>query len=305
MGLLTDVLADAFTDTIKLVPFLLVTYLVMEYLERKTQDKSTDMLARVGRFGPLFGGAVGAVPQCGFSAAASSLYSGGVISLGSLIAVFLSTSDEMLPIFLSEKVPARTILGILAGKVAIGAVTGFAVDFAVRALHQYRKRIRPSHMHGKWENPKEDEKHIHDLCEQEHCGCEEGEGGIIKSAFVHTLHITLFIFAISAVITLIVETAGEDAIVRILSGKKILGTFLAGIIGLIPNCAASVTITQLYLQGLLGAGQMMAGLLVGAGVGLLVLFRTNRHLKENLCIAALLYACGVIWGLLIELLIIH
>ena len=148
MSIVIDALLEAFIDTAKLIPFLLITYLIMEYLERKTEDKSADMLAKVGRFGPLFGAAVGAAPQCGFSAAASSLYAGGVITLGTLLAVFLSTSDEMLPIFMSEQVPAGSIVRILLTKIALGAVTGIVADLAVRALRQYQKRRNPSHMHG-------------------------------------------------------------------------------------------------------------------------------------------------------------
>lgn len=283
-GILSDALLDAVIDTVKLIPFLFVTYLFMEYLERKTEEKSAAALRKVGKAGPVFGGIIGIVPQCGFSAAAASLFSGGVISIGTLMAVFLSTSDEMLPIFISSAVGIGTIVKVLLAKVVIGVVTGIIIDLVIYLAH-YRMRT---------------DKHIHDLCEQEHCGCEEEEGGIFRSALIHTLKITLFIFIISFVITLLVEGAGEDRIAGFLSGMPYLGVFLSGIIGLIPNCAASVMITQLYLSGLLGAGQMMSGLLVGAGVGLLVLFRTSRHWKENVKVLAVLYASGVLWGLLIE-----
>lgn len=280
-----DALMDAAVDTVKLIPFLFITYLVMEYLEDKTSDKTTEMLARVGRFGPIFGGAAGVLPQCGFSAAAASLYSGGVITAGTLLAVFLSTSDEMLPIFISKAVSPDTIFRVLVCKMMIGAVTGLFLDFVL--LHLLRGRgfgLR-----------------IHELCEQEHCGCEEEEDGILKPALTHTAHIILFIFLITFVISFAVELAGEEAMGTLLTGKPVLGVFLAGIIGLIPNCAASVMITELYLRGLLGAGQMMAGLLVGAGVGLLVLFRTNRHMRDNLSLMGILYLSGVFWGLVIEL----
>lgn len=287
LELIIDSLLDAVMDTVKLIPFLLITYIIMEYMERRTEEKSAQLLERAGKYGPIAGAAVGVVPQCGFSAAAASLYSGGVISIGTLLAVFLSTSDEMLPIFISETVPAATILRILLAKVLIGLVTGMGFDAILR-------RTRYKH---------KTEKRIHDLCEQEHCGCEDEEDGILgilKSALVHTLHIITFIFIISFFITLVVEGAGEDVIAGLLTGKPVLGVFIAGIIGLIPNCAASIMITQLYLENLLSAGQMMAGLLVGAGVGLLVLFRTNRHLKENIKIAVILYGFGVFWGLLLE-----
>lgn len=284
LNLILDALLDAGVDTLKLIPFLFVTYLVMEMLERKAGESSAKLIAGAGKFGPLAGALVGVVPQCGFSAAAASLYSGGLISVGTLLAVFLSTSDEMLPIFISEQVAVPTMVRILAAKAILGAVTGFAIDFLMR-LTKYRNR---------------EEKHIHDLCEKEHCGCEE-EGSVLRAALVHTLHIVLFVFLITFALTVLVEGLGEEAVAGVLSGRPVIGTLLAGLIGLIPNCAASVMITELYLEGLLGAGQMMAGLLVGAGVGLLVLFRTNAHVKENLKITALLYACGIFWGLIIEL----
>ncbi|MBO5573550.1 MAG: arsenic efflux protein [Clostridium sp.] len=281
-----DALMDAAVDTVKLIPFLFITYLVMEYLEDKAGDRTTEMLAKVGRFGPLFGGAAGILPQCGFSAAAASLYSGGVITAGTLLAVFLSTSDEMLPIFISKAVAADTIARILVCKAVLGAVTGLFLDFLL--LYVFRRRGSGLR--------------IHELCEQEHCGCEgEEEGGILKPALTHTFHITLFIFLITFVISFLVGLAGEETMSSFLTGKPVLGVFLAGIIGLIPNCAASVMITELYLRGLLGTGQMMTGLLVGAGVGLLVLFRTNRRMRDNLSLLGVLYASGVFWGLLIEL----
>lgn len=281
--MLLDVFLDALLDTARLLPFLFLTYLVMEYLEHRTGRKSARMMERAGKLGPLFGAAAGIVPQCGFSTAAASLFSGGVITLGTLLAVFLSTSDEMLPIFISKAVALPVIIKILAAKAVIGAATGFAVDLAVC-------RRRPS--------GEEHHKDIHDLCEHEHCHCENG---IVWSALRHTVQIALFILILSFFIGLAMTFAGEEALAGFLTGRPVLGVFLAGIIGLIPNCASSVVITELYLQGMLGAGQMMAGLLVGAGVGVLVLFRTNRDLKENLKITCILYGIGVLWGLLFEL----
>lgn len=284
MELIIEALQDSAGDTIKLIPFLFVTYVFMEWLERKTEDKTANLMEKVNTLGPLFGGLVGVIPQCGFSAAASSMYAGGVITLGTLLAVFLSTSDEMLPIFISTGVALSTMWHILLTKAFIGVITGFFIDGIVRLTRKKSKT-----------------KHIHDLCEAEHCGCDEKEeGNIFHAALVHTLHIVFFIFIIGFVLTFLVEGLGKDAIAQLLTNKPVLGVLIAGIIGLIPNCAASVTITQLYLSGLLGAGQMMAGLLVGAGVGLLVLFRTNDHVKENLHIMTILYICGVAWGILIE-----
>lgn len=285
MEILLDALLDALTDTVKLIPFLYLTYLLMEFLERKAGEKFAARLASVGRYGPIFGAVFGVVPQCGFSAAASSLYSGGVISVGTLLAVFLSTSDEMLPIFISEKVEPGTIFAILLGKFLIGAVSGLAADAVMRIFFSRRRT----------------EKHIHDLCEQEHCGCEDEEDGILLPAIRHTLHITLFIFLITLALSILFSLVGEDTLGAFLSNKPYLGVFLSALVGLIPNCAASVMLTELYLHGVLGVGPMMAGLLVSAGVGLLVLFRTNRHAADNFRILGVLYALGVFWGLLISL----
>ena len=277
----TDCLLHALEDTAKLLPFLFLTYLAMEYLEHRAGDKSAGLIRKTGRFGPLAGAAVGIVPQCGFSAAAASLYSGGLVTAGTLMAVFLSTSDEMLPIFISEAVRVPTILKILGTKVLLAAVTGLVLDLLIR-------RFRKQEVH----------KEIHDLCEHEHCHCEEGS--IFRSALRHTLQIALFLFVITLLLELGIHLLGEETISGFLTGQPVLGVFLASLVGLIPNCASSVIITQLYLSGLLGAGQMMAGLLVSCGVGLLVLFRTNQKLKENLKITGVLYLAGVLWGLLIE-----
>lgn len=283
------VLSDAAVDTVKLIPFLFVTYWLMEFFEARAEGHSTRLLLRVGPFGPAAGAAVGVVPQCGFSAAAASLYAGGLISTGTLLSVFLSTSDEMLPIFLSEHVPVATLGRVLLAKAVIGVLTGMAVDGVLR-LRRYG-----------------DDKHIHDLCAQEHCGCDTEAapaslGAVTRSALTHTLNIVAFVFAISLVLGALIDWAGVSAIEGVLTNRPVIGVCLSALIGLIPNCAASVVITQLYLSRMLTAGQMMAGLLVGAGVGLLVLFRTSRHWKENLKFTALLYASGVAWGLLFELL---
>ena len=282
---ITEALVDSVIDTVKLFPFLFLTYLVMEYIERKTEEGSVRMLGKAGGWAPLFGAGVGVVPQCGFSAAAASLYSGGLISIGTLMAVFLSTSDEMLPIFLSSAVPVASVVKVLLMKLVIGTVTGMGIDAFLR-MTRYKYKTQ---------------KRIHELCEQEHCGCEE-EGGIFRSALIHSFHISLFIFLCSFLIALLVGGLGEEAVAGVLTGHPVAGILLAGLIGLIPNCAASVMITQLYLSGILGLGQLMAGLLVGAGVGLLVLFRTNRHMSENLKILGMLYGLGVAWGLMIHLL---
>lgn len=293
--MILHVLEHALLDTVKLVPFLFLTYLVMEYLEHRTKEKSKWIMRRSGSLGPLIGAAAGIVPQCGFSAAASSLYAGGVISVGTLMAIFLSTSDEMLPIFISETVDIRVILKILGIKVLLAVLSGFAVD-ALWRLGSRRRREREAHSPVHREHH---EKEIHDLCEHEHCHCEEG--GIWRSAVRHTLQITVFIFLVTLAIGFLVELAGEEQIGSVISSQPVAGVFLAGLVGMIPNCAASVVVTQMYLSGMLGFGQMMAGLLAAAGVGTLVLCRTNKGAKENLGILGLLYGLSVFWGILLEL----
>lgn len=278
---IADILCDALLDSLKLLPFLLVTYLVMEYLEHKTSTKTRAVVRKAGRLGPLAGSLAGVFPQCGFSAAAANLYAGGVVSAGTLLAVFLSTSDEMLPIFISESVNTQIILTILAMKIVLGMVTGFLVDFIFR--------LRPSMLRY---------KDIHTMCESEHCGCEKS---VFKSAVRHTVKIIAIIFVVSALLNFFIVLCGEDRLVRMMTGQPFLGPVLAGIVGLIPNCASSVTITQLYIHRLISFGSMMSGLLVGAGVGLLVLFQVNKKWRENMLILGVLYVSGVTWGLLLDL----
>ena len=285
MTFVSVALLDTIKDTLRLVPFLFLTYLAMEWLERKTEDQSVELLSRIGKFGHLAGAGIGLIPQCGFSAAAASLYSGGVITAGTLLAVFLSTSDEMLPIFISSSVGAATIGRILAAKFAIALVSGIAVDLIAKLVHH-----------------RSETKHIHDLCEREHCGCGDEEGSILRSALVHTLKITGFIFVISLALSLFMEFLGEDAAASLLTGAPLAGTVVTAVIGLIPNCAASVLITQMYLEGLLTSGQLMSGLLVSAGVGLLVLVRTNNKAKENAKIIGTLLVLGIAWGVIIDIL---
>lgn len=271
-----DVILDALADTAKLLPFLFLTYLAMEYLEHRTGEGTKKLIEKAGRFGPVIGGVLGIVPQCGFSAAASGLYAGRVITLGTLLAIYLSTSDEMLPILISERAPVSLILKILLAKAAIGILAGLITDFAVR-----RKGM-------------EQHEHIHEICEHEHCHCEKG---IFRSALSHTLQILLFILAVNLILGLILHFVGEEALSELVLHQRVAGPVLAGILGLIPNCAGSVLVTQLYLEGAMGIGAAMSGLLTGSGVGLLVLFRVNHNRKENLKILGLLYGIGVLAGI--------
>jgi len=271
--MLIETLEHTLLDSLKILPFLFLTYLALEYLEKKLEEKSVSLVYRSRKWGPVVGSALGIIPQCGFSTAASSLYSGGVISTGTLLAVFLSTSDEMLPIFLSRQVEPLLIAKVLGFKFLAALLAGILIDLVIRPKHRT----------------------IHEMCEKEGCHCEDG---IWKSAIIHTLKIFLFLLAVTFVINLVVHLVGEEKLALFILNKPVLGELLSGIIGLIPNCAASVVITQLYLQGGMSAGAMLSGLLVGAGVGVLTLFRTNRNWKENLLILGLLYGTGVVLGFL-------
>lgn len=348
----------AFIDTLKLVPFLFVTYLAMEALEHYASSKSIVAVRRAGTAGPVIGALLGVVPQCGFSAAAATLYSARVITLGTLFAVFLSTSDEMLPIMIAAQAPAGFIAEVLAIKALCGLIAGFAIDVVLRLRHHAVEAMR-----------------IRDLCERDHCGCDDesdspsvlfdtrrehgegaadraydsdsglsrgeereaelacasserperghdhahehehghdhahernhshghahGFGAIAKSSLVHTLQVTLFIFLVSLALEIVIDGVGEDALASFISANSNLSVVVSAIVGLIPNCAASVVLTELYLEGALSTGAMLAGLLVSAGVGLLVLFRANRPMHENFLIAAGLVACGVVFGFIV------
>ena len=277
---MTEVITDAVMDTVRLFPFLFLTYLGMEWMEHSTGDMTRGLMRKSGQFGPFIGALCGAVPQCGFSAAAGSLYAGRVITPGTLFAIYLSTSDEMLPVLISEQAPVKIMVSILLAKAAIGIAAGIVIDL-----------IFSTH--------KEEGHHIHEICEQEHCHCEEG--GIFRSAFVHTVQIACFLLLITFLLNLLFFRVGEETLAGFVLNRKILGPVLAGIVGLIPNCAGSVAITKFYLEGVIGTGAMLSGLLTGSGVGLLILFRVNHNRKENLKILGLLYLIGVLAGIVVGL----
>ena len=272
---------EAFVDSLAIIPILLVTYILMEWLEHKAKEKSLDMIRVSGKLGPVMGGLIGVIPQCGFSGAAASFYAAHSITLGTLIAIFMATSDEMLPILISAALSPLFIVKILVVKCIAGVVCGYLVDMI------YKRK------------PKIEANHIHDFCEQEHCDCDRG---IFGSALKHTLSIFVLVFIVSTLINLVFDYAqeGQIAYATMIWNRPIAGHLLAGLIGLIPNCSASVLLTDLYVQGIMGIGPMMTGLCVNAGVGLLVLYKVNHHIKENIAITGLMYAFGVIAGMVIQ-----
>ncbi len=278
-------LMHALEDTVKLVPFLFLTYLGMEYLENRAGDKTVAMLAQTGKKGPLVGGLLGVIPQCGFSAAAASLYAGGVITVGTMVAVFLSTSDEMLPILISGRAGIKEILFILGAKVLVGMIGGLFVDYVVRKQNHGRQKGL----------------HIHEICDKDHCHCEEGS--ILKSALIHCVRITIFIFVVLLGMNLVAEWIGMERLVEMAATYPFLSIFLMGFIGLIPNCAVSVAITTFYLEGVLSFGSMFAGLLSCAGIGIVILFRMNRNWKKNVIIMTGIYGISVLSGILMEMIV--
>ncbi len=280
-----DAILDAIIDSLKLLPFLFITYLLMELLENKASEKSLKVIKESGKFGPILGSLLGIVPQCGFSAAAASLYAGKIISIGSLIAIFLSTSDEMLPILISSAAPISLIIKILLIKLIIGIVFGVIIDI----IFTKKNNI----------NIEDDKTHIHDICEDEHCHCNED--GILRSSIKHTLHIFIYVFIIVLAITILINIIGEDSIANIMTKTNILGPFVSSLIGIIPNCASSVIITQLYLKDMITFGSLIAGLLMNSGIGMLILFRLNKNKKENFLILLILFVISIISGIIIDL----
>lgn len=276
--MILDVIYDSCIDSLRLLPFLFLAYLAMECLEHWTEGRMQEVVKRSGKAGPAIGGLLGIFPQCGFSAAAANLYAGRVITLGTLLAVFLSTSDEMLPIMISENAGITLIIKLLLTKLIFAVAVGFLADFLF---------------------PKKEEPQIGHFCEKHHCHCEKG---IWRSAANHTWKIFLYILAVSLVLNYVIAMIGEDSLTSLVSNRPVLGLFVAALVGMIPNCASSVILTHLYLEGVLGAGPLLAGLLAGSGVGYLVLLRVNEDKKDNLRIFALLYAVGVAGGALVEVL---
>lgn len=278
---LLHALEHTLEDTIKILPFLLIAYLIMEYIEHKTTNKTKEAIKKSGRFGPFIGSLLGAFPQCGFSVTATNLYAGRVITLGTLFAVYLSTSDEMLPILLSEGVAGPLILKILGIKILIGIIAGVIIDLILNKFYKNKK----------------EENKIESICEHDHCHCEDG---IWKSAIKHTINVFIFIFIISLLLNIAIEYIGEDKLAGLISNKPIISALVAALIGLIPNCASSVILTQLYLSNVLGLAVMIGGLLVNAGVGLIVLFKVNHNQKENIGIVTGLYLIGVISAIVLQ-----
>lgn len=277
---LIHTLEHTFLDTLKIIPFLFIAFLIIELIEHKLSSKSKKIITKSGKFGPIIGSLLGLIPQCGFSVVATNLYITRIVSLGTLISIYLSTSDEMLIILLSKETPISTILPLIAVKFFVGMISGFIIDFTLR-------------------NKRKD-KVSYDICEDEHCGCEHEEN-LFKSSLIHTLKTAIFIFIATLVINLAFEFFGEKYLSKLFLKDTLIAPFITSLIGLIPNCASSVILTELYLSGAINFASVISGLLTGSGIAILVLFKTNKNIKENLTILGLIYGIGVLIGIIITL----
>ena len=282
--LLGHSLLHALEDTVKVVPFLFLTYLLMEFLEHKANGAPERWLRGSGRVGPLIGGVLGVLPQCGFSAAATGFYTGRMITTGTLIAVYLSTSDEMIPILISSGAPVPVMLKLLATKLVIGIAAGFAIDGITRLLNRGKQTVQ--------------EPQIEELCERENCDCGDR---FVLSALKHTAYITGFLLLFTFLLNVGIEAIGEETIQGVVLNRPVLGSLLAALVGLIPNCASSVALTSLFADGVMSSGALLSGLMVNAGVGLAILFRNNRPIKDSLRVVAILFGISVVCGILIDL----
>ena len=270
-------------DTVKVVPFLFLTYLLMEFLEHKAGGAPERWLRTSGKIGPLVGGALGVLPQCGFSAAATGFYTGRMITTGTLITVYLSTSDEMLPILISSGAPVPTVLKLLATKLIIGIGAGFAIDGITRLIRK--------------DKTEEQEPGIEELCERENCDCGDR---FVLSALKHTVYITIFLLIFTFILNIGIELVGEENIKSVVLDRPVLGSVLAAFVGLIPNCASSVAHTSLFVDGVLSSGALLSGLMVNAGIGLAILFRNNRPIKDSWRVVGILFGISVLCGILID-----
>lgn len=277
---MVSVLIDAFIDTLKLIPYLFLTFLILEFLEHKISQKMQSKLFKYKKIGPLVGGVMGGFPQCGFSVMAANLYTARVITMGTLIAVFLATSDEMLPIMISENAPVSLIFGIIGFKIVVGIVVGLIVDAI------FRKKIERGNT-------------IRNICDDEHCDCDKN--GVLVSSLKHTVKTLIFVLVANLIINVAIYFIGTDNLSGLLGSHNILVYFVVSLIGLIPNCAGSIVLTEVYLANLITTGTVLAGLLTCSGIGILLLFRSNKSLKENLTVLSVVYFVGVAVGMLVDL----
>lgn len=271
-----EIILETIIDSVKLLPFLFVTFLLIELFEHRFTKKSKNLIQKNKKLGPILGSLLGIIPQCGFSVAATNLYVTRIITLGTLFSVYLSTSDEMLPLLIAEKAPASLIVKILIIKVIFALIIGVVIDLILK------KQDTPTY----------------EICKDEHCNCKEN---ILPASIKHTLNIFIFILVSTFIINTLLEYLGISYLENIFLKNNIFGSLITSLIGLIPNCAASVVLTELFLNSAISFGALIGGLLTGAGVAILVLFKENKNKKENIKIITFLYFIGAISGIIIEL----
>ena len=275
-----EIILDTLLDTIKLIPFLFIAFLLIELMEHKLSNKNKKIITKSKKYGPVLGSLLGALPQCGFSVMATNLYVTRIITLGTLISIYLSTSDEMLPILITKKAPFNLIIKIILIKVLLGIIYGILIDILFTKVFKNK------------------EKENYEICDKEHCHCEEH---ILLSSLKHTLKIALFILITTFILNTLFHYVGKEFLSKILLKDNIFGPFITCLIGLIPNCGASVILTELYLNNAISLAALLSGLLSSSGTALLVLFKSNKNIKENIFILSLLYLIGVFTGIILEL----
>ena len=278
-----DVFMDALIDSLKILPFLFLSYLLIEYIEHKSSEKLEKALSTSGKYSKVVGSILGIIPQCGFSAVAANLFSSRVITMGTLVAVFLATSDEAIPVILTYPEKSKDLLLILGIKFIIAIIFGTLVDMIFTKKHTAEENSHDMH------------EHMHDMCKD--CDCEHG---ILKSSLKHTIQIFIFLLVFSIIIGGFVEFIGEERFSKIILSGSIFQPFVTSIIGLIPNCASSILLSKLYVEGAISLGAIISGLSTGAGVGGILLIKTNKNMKENLKILGLVYFIGAFCGIIVD-----
>ena len=280
MSEILDILIESLIDCAKLLPFLFLTVLLMEYIEHRAGERFLSSMQKAGRFGPAIGALLGCVPQCGFSAACAQLYNGGLVTAGTLVAVFLSTSDEAVPVLLSNPSGWKTVLFLLLTKLVIALLAGFLVDFI-------------------WKVSKQKEEYL-EHCKPHICESDEKMKNIFIAALKRTAEIFLYLLLFTVLIGLVIYFVGEERLASLLLPGPVQ-PILAALVGLIPNCAASVLLTQLYTKEMISFGAVIAGLCSSAGIGMLVLLKGKRGGKVKAMVIGITFLVAVISGLLLQL----
>lgn len=270
-----DILMDTLIDSLRILPFLFITYLIIEYIEHKSSDRLVNGLRK---YGVLGGALLGSFPQCGFSVAAANFYSNKVISVGTLIAVFISTSDEAIPVILANSGSLEVVLKLIITKIIIAIIAGYVADAFFSKHFKVESQDNEEHHH-----------HFHNH-----------HGGIGQAALKHTVEIFIFMTVTTFFLNLGIYLIGEENLSKVLLTGSFFQPAVVALFGFIPNCASSIIITQLYLSGSLSFGSAIAGLSTAAGVGILVLFKVNKNVKENVKIMLYIYLVAVLFGSLIN-----